>query len=133
MKLTYNDIADTTALANEIRKVKLPIRFSLQVAQGLRKARDAFQDFEEVKRGIVEEFGIKQVTESMTDDERKEIEEQNKSVLPQANEAILEALKQEVEIEFKKIKLADFKENELEKLQEVAVNVMEATWWMWEV
>jgi hypothetical protein len=133
MKLTYNDIADTTALANEIRKVKLPIRFSLQVAQGLRKARDAFQDFEEVKRGIVEEFGIKQVTESMTDDERKEIEEQNKSVLPQANEAILEALKQEVEIEFKKIKLADFKENEREKLQEVAVNVMEATWWMWEV
>lgn len=133
MKLTYNDIADTTALANEIRKVKLPIRFSLQVAQGLRKARDAFQDFEEVKRGIVEEFGIKQVTESMTDDERKEIEEQNKSVLPQANEAILEALKQEVEIEFKKIKLADFKENELEKLQEVAVNVMEATWWMWEL
>lgn len=133
MKLTYGDVVNTITSTNEIRQVKLPIRFSLQVAQGLRKAHDAFKDFEEVRREIIDEFGIKSVSDKMSEEERKEAEKHNASALPQANEKIMEALRQEVEIEFKQIKLKDFKENELEKLQEVAVNVMEATWWMWEV
>jgi len=133
MKLTYGDVVNTTTSINEIRQIKLPIRFSLLVAQGLRKANDALKDFEEVRHGIIEEFGIKPISDQMSEEERKEVEEHNASVLPLANEKIMEALRQEVEIEFKQIKLEDFKENELEKLQEVAVNVMEATWWMWEV
>ncbi len=133
MKLTYGDVVNTTTSINEIRQIKLPIRFSLLVAQGLRKANDALKDFEEVRHGIIEEFGIKPISDKMSEEERKEVEEHNASVLPLANEKIMEALRQEVEIEFKQIKLEDFKENELEKLQEVAVNVMEATWWMWEV
>jgi len=133
MKLTYGDVVNTTTSINEIRQIKLPIRFSLLVAQGLRKANDALKDFEEVRHGIIEEFGIKPISDKMSEEERKEVEEHNASVLPLANEKIMEALRQEVEIEFKQIKLDDFKENELEKLQEVAVNVMEATWWMWEV
>lgn len=133
MKLTYGDVVNTTTSINEIRQIKLPIRFSLLVAQGLRKANDALKDFEEVRHGIIEEFGIKPISDKMSEEERKEVEEHNVSVLPLANEKIMEALRQEVEIEFKQIKLEDFKENELEKLQEVAVNVMEATWWMWEM
>jgi hypothetical protein len=132
MKITYQDVADTIAVMDEIRSLKLPIRVSLRIAQGLRKAREAFQDFDMVRQDIINEYGIRQINSDMSEEEQKEIMEHNQSILPLANNKIREALEHEIEIEFKPIKKIDFKDEEFANLQEVDVRIMEATWWMWE-
>lgn len=133
MKLKYGNIADTVVLAGEIGKIKLPIRFSLKIAQGLRLAREAFRDFEEVKQNIVEEYGFRQINSNMPEEEQKEIEKHNEKIVPEINKKIIEALNQEIEINFQPIKLSEFKEEELTKLQDIGVNIMEAICWMWEL
>jgi len=55
----------------------------------------------------------------------------NEEVLPEANAKIIEALKQEIEIDFEPIELEKFKEEELDKLNNVLTQILDYTYWMW--
>lgn len=84
-----------------------------------------------IRQGIIKEYDIKQITDSMKAKERAAAVAHNEEVLPEANAKIIEALKQEIEIDFEPIELEKFKEEELDKLNNVLTQILDYTYWMW--
>jgi hypothetical protein len=114
-----------------LEKLSLPIRFGLRFVGGIRKAQEFASDFEVIRQGIIKEYDIKQITDSMKGKERAIAVAHNEEVLPEANAKIIEALKQEIEIDFEPIELDKFKEEELDKLNNVLTQILDYTYWMW--
>lgn len=132
MKVTYNDMVNTAMNKDEaLEKLSLPIRFGLRFVGGIRKAQEFASDFEVIRQGIIKEYDIKQITDSMKGKERAIAVAHNEEVLPEANAKIIEALKQEIEIDFEPIELDKFKEEELDKLNNVLTQILDYTYWMW--
>lgn len=132
MKITYNDMVNTAMNKDKaLEKLSLPIRFGLRFVGGIRKAQEFASDFEVIRQGIIKEYDIKQITDSMKAKERAAAIAHNEEVLPEANAKIIEALKQEIEIDFEPIELDKFKEEELDKLNNVLTQILDYTYWMW--
>ena len=114
-----------------LEKLSLPIRFGLRFVGGIRKAQEYAGDFEVIRQGIIKEYDIKQITDNLKGKERAAAIAHNEEVLPEVNAKIIEALKQEIEIDFEPIELDKFKEEELDKLNEVLTKILDYTYWMW--
>ena len=134
MKVTYADMTNTIMQKNEILEgLKLPIRFGLRMVAGIRKAQEYAADFETIRQGIIKEYDIRQVNDTMPEEEKAEAIAHNEKVLPEANAKIIEALNQSITIDFIPFQLDKFKEEELAKLADIPVKILDATWWMWKV
>jgi len=125
MKVKYADILAVLQDIDSIRKLKLPIRYSLKVAQALRAAQTSWQDFEMVKKQILDEAGFRDL-DGLPESEREEQRKKNEQVLPLVNAKLNEALDQEVEISYEPVPL-NLKDDEGGMAD---VGVMEKIWWM---
>ena len=126
MEITYLDAIGLVSAQEEISKMKLPIKISLKLARAMRLARGYFEDFEKVRAKIVEDAGII-VGENLTKDQQQH----NEKLLPEANKKLAEAATEKITIDFEPIDLGEYSEEEIGKLSDFPVNLLEKTWWLW--
>lgn len=119
MEISYLDVVNFVSAANELAELRLPIRYALRVAQALRLARGFYEDFDSIRRGVIEECGI-----VLGDKLTKEEIERNEKAIPIANQKINEAMAEKVKVDFEPISLSDID-------VQISVGLIDKTWWLW--
>lgn len=111
MEVSYRDILATVAVANELLEMDLPGKYMIKVVQGIRKAREAMKDINDMRERIIEKYQI-----SEDSDEEK---------ITSANMELDEALNATTEIDFKPINLSSLE-------QPIKGRLLDASYWMWQ-
>ena len=117
MKLTYDRIMYTAQMLEDpemlagLKKIHLPMRLSLRAASALEAVREHAQRFSRVRQEIIQSYA-----------ENGEI---SKEKVDLVNAEILDATKEEVEIDYEPIDISVLVE------QDVSIGIMDCTRWMW--
>lgn len=127
MKIKYADIYQTLANEENIRNIKLPIRYALAVAKGINECKRAWQDFEDVRKKLMDEYGFRELA-GLEGEEYEKQKAHNESVLEELNRKVNEALREETDINLTPIKL-ELKDSEG---QDVDIRTIEPIIWMFE-